>query len=232
MPDWVTILPIINATGIPLLAFSFFLLFRVYHRSIETHQGTIAGLRHENERLRQRLSESDASYTELALKMRAMAMRGAEAVEELEARKITLLSKKETAPKELILEEVQRINESIQQIEEVQRLRLQFDVALREETIRTRSHLQHITSRISGLAQQVGDVKARVAIAGLVTSRETHQMLVDELKGLARGMASPEDAPDREQLVAPSPWMLPPSRESEASSASPREEEAPARGEP
>jgi len=56
--DWLTnLLPIINATGIPLLVVGIFLLLRAYQKATEISKSTATYLSEENERLRKRLVE-------------------------------------------------------------------------------------------------------------------------------------------------------------------------------
>jgi hypothetical protein len=190
------ILVVVNAMGLPLLAFAFLILFRAYQRANETNKEVVAELREENKRLSERLATGDATYMELASKMRVMVARSNEAIEELQARKIELLTNAQSSPEETLQAEVEKINESLNRIAQIHELRLRYDLRLRQEGARAREELQILTDMITHLAEQIGDIRARVAIVSVVTSPAIKQRLQQNTSGVERGVVSnPEPSP-------------------------------------
>lgn len=79
--DWIpNLLPIINATGIPILSIGILLLLRAYQNSVETYKDTTNHLREENERIRKRLADADNLYFGEVEKMRAIVSSSVDAI--------------------------------------------------------------------------------------------------------------------------------------------------------
>jgi len=176
------VLQIVNALGIPLLAVGVILLIVAYQKSGEAYRDGSKYLRDENDRLRTRLAERDDHYFALVDRTAKLLARSERAIEELQARKIGLLAStpESDANRDLVLAEVKKINAAI---ESLQDLPLEFSYHLERE-------LGSMTRRVAELAEEIGDVRARLAVVAVVTSPDVHEKLTAEISGRASGLVS------------------------------------------
>jgi hypothetical protein len=171
--DWLTtLLPIINATGIPILAIGIILLLRAYQKSVEAYKETSSHLREENERIRKRLNEADTFYFGEVEKMRTTVSNSMEAIKELQVRKISLLTQASEDNKETVLADIEKINEAIEGLREISTRAKTIDVKVREALFYLNHDFQELTVHVGELADQISDTKSRVAIVGVVSSGE------------------------------------------------------------
>lgn len=225
--DWISkLLPLVNATGVPLLAVGFYLLFRAYQKSIDTYQGTYrhlteenrrlnetySNLSHENSLLKERLQSIDTEYYDQIDKMRESIIKTANAISELQARKVALLSK-EDVPESTIVSDVNKINEAIALMQE-------FASASKEIRLSYKKHIEYfddemktkdlkyneLALKISKLSEQIGDTSSRVIVVRVVSSDGAIQRIISEIEGKIRGIVTPS-APDNEKTNS-SPLML------------------------
>lgn len=206
-----TLMPILNAMGIPLLATGIILLIRAYRKSVEAYKDTSNHLREENERLRILLSEKDTSYFEQIQRMNRITAKSAEVIEELQARKVALLSKpkaeteknliamlsKRKADTERALWEVKKINESIELMQKLIAMQGLFERQWRDDASHIKDEFLSLTVKIGQLAEHVGDVKSRIAIVSVVTPPEIYQKLASEVENQTRGLISTSEEEDR-----------------------------------
>lgn len=202
--DWPNLLPILNATGIPLLTIGIILLIRAYQKSVETYKETSTHLSEENTRLRKRLSEIDLDYFAQVERMKNIVSNSVEAIEELQARKITLLSKPMDVSNEKIFNDVEKINEAIKLLESLDLLQNEFDIRLNEQTIYMQREFQHLTRAISMLSEQIGDNQSRVTVLGVLTSSQTREKIKTEIGDNIRGVIPPIDMEENQELTLPS----------------------------
>lgn len=191
--DWTILLPIVNSTGIPLLAIGIILLLRAYQKSGETYKETSNHLKEENERLRKRLNDADTLYISEVEKMRTAAVSAAETIKELQARKIALLSSANEANKESALHDVDKINKAIEELHTLSSVLRSIDSKIRESLFYINHDFRYLTINISNLADQIGDTKSRVAIVSAITSTTSLKELVGEIEKQkdGRGLIAP-----------------------------------------
>lgn len=189
--DLSNLLTILNATGIPLLAIALILLVKAYQKSGETYKETSSHLSSENERLRKRLGEVDASYFTDVEKMRSIVAKSMEAIEELQTRKIALLSKSEGSSDEAILADVEKINEAIQKLHALDDLERHLELRFKEQTLYLHREFQSLTFEIGKLAEHIGDTNARIAVVGVLASSSKQETLKSEVGDHKRGLISP-----------------------------------------
>jgi predicted nucleic acid-binding Zn-ribbon protein len=215
--DWLPkLLPLINATGVPLLAVGCYLLFRAYQKSIDTYKETHEHLSEENKRLREQLQSVETGYFDQVNKMKDVVSKTVDAISELQARKVALLSKPDEVPKDAILSDVNRINEAINLMQKL------IEVS-KEVKFLYRRHLEHIeeevkmkeynyrdlAKRISYLSERIGDTSSRVLVVSVISSDKAIEQIKKEAGEQKRGMVMDNDLNKQEPVTPPSnPLML------------------------
>ncbi len=187
------ILPILNATGVPLLAIGIILLLRAYQQSVKTYRESSTHLLEENKRLRNLLSEGDANYLALMEKMKGIVAKSVEAIEELQVRKISLLSKSEETSNDEVLADVKNINEAISLVRQLAEFNYKLGVDYKREQMYMRDHFLSLTTQVGQIAEQIGDIKSRTALVGVIVSDDSLNELRAEVKGKNRGLKVPKE---------------------------------------
>lgn len=183
--DWITtILPVINATGIPLLSIGIIFLLRAYQKSVETYKETTTHLQDENKRVRDQLSVLDSSYVESLNKMRDTVSKSMQAIGELQAAKLTLMTNPDNSPEELVQSDIEKIDEVLDRLSEL------IDVSKRNEyfqhEMETRINFEF--NKLGKLINQIGDTKSRLAIVRVVATEEVYQSVSSQVNNNARGL--------------------------------------------
>ena len=217
-PDWLTnFLPVLNATGIPLLAVGVILLVRAYQKSIEAYKDSTTHLAAENEKLRERLRVIDASYFDQIEKAKTSAAKSFEAIEELYARKVSLLSETESASTKDILSDVKNINQAIELIRELSSVQRGFNSQLHMHTTKMDdelaawdSHFKSLSSEISRLADRIGDTASRVIVVSVVTSAKVVEAVKAETQDRKRGLIVPVGDAEKQEQDNEETLSLPP----------------------
>jgi hypothetical protein len=201
--DWLAnLVPILNATGIPLLGIGIVLLVRAYQKSAETYKETSAHLTEENKRLWERLHDVDVGYFDEVEKMKSIVAKSIDAIGELQIRKVALLSKPEELSSETIMSEIKKIDRAIalmqelsQTQEELKILFVRYNRAMQEEIFKLEQRFQNSAIQVGEMAGQIGDPIARVTLLGLLTKHESLAKLKSETAGLKQGLTAPEEPP-------------------------------------
>lgn len=216
--DWLAnLLPILNATGIPLLAIGIILLIRAYQRSVEIYKETSAHLKEENERLRKRILETDTGYFAEIDRMKGIVSKSIEAIAELQARKQALLTNVEDSPREAILSDVQKIKQVIALMENLARTSEELDLRFQRHSTEMKAELQDIRAsfqrrmfHVGEFADGIGDTQSRIAVVRVITSDEAYEKVKSETTGQKRGLIAPplEEIPGRKALLSEDPERL------------------------
>ena len=185
MDSFAGVLQVLNAAGIPLFATGVVLLILAYQRSGEAYRDGSKHLREENDRLRSSLTERDGEYFRQVDRISSMLAKSDKAIEELQARKIALLSSKSdiTTDDDRILAEVKKINGAIQVIQDL-------PTGLHSSLHYMGKEFDSTATKIGQLAEEIGDVQARLAIVAIITSPEIHRKLVIEVSSRPRGLVT------------------------------------------
>jgi len=215
MTDWLTnLLPILNAAGIPLLAIGVILLIRAYQKSVETYKETSSHLRDENERLRKRIYELDTSYFREVEKVRSVILKSSEVIEELNVRKVTLLSKAEERPIKPMIRnspeksDVIAINKAIELLEAIISHQRRNEIDYLQKTFYSGEQFRDIIHQLSMLTDRIGDIETKFTILKVLSEADIKQ-LRNKVGEQKRGLAlTEEETSARERLENPS---LPPS---------------------
>jgi hypothetical protein len=175
------LLPIINGAGIPILAVGIVLLLRAYQAATKSYQETSEHLKIENERLRGRLIEAEDRYFLSAEKIKDLMSKSIEAVGQLEARKVALLSTAEGISKDDLKAEIDKLNKAIE---------VMHHINLFKSERQFEDHRRYVAlmANISELIGQISDIKSRIALLGVVTSKEEQQEIGKELSDYKRGL--------------------------------------------
>jgi len=203
--DWLaTLIPIVNATGIPLLAIGIIFLLRAYQKSVEAYKETSLHLTEENKRLRNQLSEADAGYIEALNRMREIATKSIQASGELQAAKVNLLTNPGDIPKDGIQSEVEKIDKVLELLDDLVVSAGRIENYQKEVEF----GLQHELNRIGKLLSEIGDTQSRLSIVRVIASEETFQSLNSKLDKQKRGLFfEPErnwnslTSPEREKFI-------------------------------
>jgi hypothetical protein len=156
--EWVKdLLPLLNATGIPLLAIGILLLLRAYQNSVQTYKDVTSSLKDENERLRTRLTEVETSYYGEMDKARDIAIKSMEAIEKLRIQKTKLLSETSADSEELV-SEVKKINEAIRLLGELSTAFKLFDEQMRVHIAYTRREFSRLLAEPTQVLERIADV--------------------------------------------------------------------------
>jgi hypothetical protein len=209
MIDFPSLIPIVNATGIPLLAIGVILLVRAYQKSVDTYKETSVHLSSENDRLRKRLVEADTAYSRELNELRSIVSKSVKAIEELEARKFALLSKTEDTSEQTIFTDVAKIDELITRITQLSHLDSFISRELANFSLHIQQEADKITAEISSLAMQIGDTKTRIAVVGFIASSEKQDNLKNEIKDQTRGLVPPTNEKPRSPATEENKDLLP-----------------------
>jgi len=185
------LLPIINAAGIPILAIGIIILLRAYQKASETYRDTSNYLRDENERLGKRLATAEANHFNDYEKMRVMASNSINAIQELQARKVSLLTQSESLATQEILAEVKKINDTIELLQNMSSMISVLSIDNQRKFDSINENFQKITQQVSLMADQIGDTKSRVAILGAITSTKVLDGIKSEVDISRRGIVAP-----------------------------------------
>jgi predicted nucleic acid-binding Zn-ribbon protein len=221
--NWLTdVFPVLNATGLPLLAIAVILLVRAFQKSIETYKETSAHLStenqtlreriqetyrnftEENEKLRERLHKIDTDYFDELDRMKSVVSKTNEAIAELHARKVALLSKPEDSSNEAILSEVQKIGQAISIMQELVNSQKEFKSLLSKGIVyvydkdlkNVERQFELLTNQVGELAGQIGDTKTRIAVVSILTTENMLHQIKSDTDGQKRGLI----APSREEM--------------------------------
>jgi hypothetical protein len=215
--DWVPkLLPLVNATGVPLLAIGFYLLFRAYQKSIDTYKETHEHLSDENKRLRERLQSSDTGYFDQINKMRDVVSKSVDTISDLQARKVALLSKPDDIPRDAIISDVNKINEAISLMQELTavskevRSLYQKHIERVEEEVRMKEYHYHdLAKRIGNLSEKIGDTSSRVLVVSVISSDKAIEQIKKEAGEQKRGIVIAEGSEEEKSMTSSSsPLML------------------------
>lgn len=180
--DWLMqLVPIINAAGVPILAVGIILLLLAYQNASKSYQETSVHLKIENERLRARLSEEEDRYFLGAEKIKDLMSKSIEAMGQLEARKVALLSTVEGISKDDLKAEIDKLNKAIEVLHRL----IGYD---KERQIEAQHRYLVLIRHIGELIGQISDIKSRIALLGVITSKEEQQEIKKELSGHKRGL--------------------------------------------
>jgi len=147
MNDWLTVvLPIINAAGIPLLAFGIILLLRAFQKSTDIYKDTTIHLKDENDRLRKRLSEFESSYFNEIEKAREIAVRSMDAIQELHTIRATI---KLNENKDDSTYEIEGIDSAIEILKGLSTAFKILDMKLQEHIVYSKQEFELLVSKIS-----------------------------------------------------------------------------------
>jgi hypothetical protein len=191
--SFMKLLPILNATGVPLLAIGIILLLRAYQQSVKAYRESSTHLLEENKRLRNLLSEGDANYLSLMEKMKGIVAKSVEAIEQLQVRKISLLSKSEETSSDNVLADVKNINEAISLMRQLSDFNYRLGLDYKHQQAYTRDQFVSLTTQVGQLAEQIGDIKSRTALVGVIVSDDAFNELKEGVKGKNRGLTIPKE---------------------------------------
>jgi hypothetical protein len=188
--DWITTtLPIINATGIPLLSIGIILLLIAYQKSVETYKDSTTHLKDENKRVREQLSTLDSSYTDSLNKMRETVSKSMQAIGELQAAKISLLTNSNNSPAELVKSDIEKIEIVLDKLSELVDSSKRLEYYQNETSARMNIEFNNLGKIIT----QIGDTKSRLAIVRVIATDEVFQSISSQVSENKRGLFfSPE----------------------------------------
>jgi len=190
--DWLsTLLPIINAAGIPILAIAIVMLLRAYQKATDTYKDVSNHLRSENERLSNRLAKVETDYFSDYDKMKVTVSSSMNAIQELQARKIALLSQPENSESKDILTEVKKINNIIDLLQTIMSGVTEISSQQQHMVTRANYDAQRVMIEMGKLAEQIGDTKSRVAVLGVITSNKSLNEVKSEIDIQKRGIVAP-----------------------------------------
>jgi Tfp pilus assembly protein PilN len=203
--DWITtLLPIINATGIPLLSIGIIFLLRAYQKSVETYKDTTAHLKEENKRVREQLSILDSSYADSLNKMRETVSKSMQAIGELQAEKISILTNSSNLPVESVQSDIEKIDDVLDTLSALVGLSKRMESYQHEMDSRFTEGL----SRLGKLITQIGDTKSRLAIVRVLASNEVYESISSQVSEHNRGLQfSTEKKEEKESLPYPDELM-------------------------
>jgi len=183
--DWLTtLIPIVNATGIPLLAVGIILLLRAYQKSVEAYKDTSLHLSEENKRLRTQLSEVDSGYLEALNRMREIAAKSIQATGELQAAKISLLTGGSDLAEHTIRSDVAKINQVLDLLQTLSETVKRIELFQKETELAVQAEFHKIGQLIS----EIGDTQTRLSIVRVIASDETFQSLSSNIDKQKRGL--------------------------------------------
>jgi hypothetical protein len=199
--EWVNrILPILNAAGIPLLSIGIIVLIWAYRKSSDVYRGTTNYLLEENKRLKDQLQIIDSDYLERLGKLRDMLAKAENAISELQARKVGLLAKPENSPKEAILSDVEKINDVILSLRELEGTTWRMKIEYFERTRYLEEFMKKKEDEINRLVDQIGDVESKVIVIRVLTTDEVYEKHKLNELGSGRGLSASSQAESKERL--------------------------------
>jgi hypothetical protein len=190
--DWLTILlPVVNAAGIPILAFAVIMLVRAYRKSVETYKETADHLRLENDRLRKRLSELDTGYSKQLDRIRNVVDKAVGSLEHLNGRRVALLSNL-GSDRQATMRDVMKISEAIDAITPLIQTLGKFSPPLIARVIE--EYLNRLAIDLGKLAAQIGDSQSRLALIKIVvTSDRVLRDVESDVAKTQRGLTIPSE---------------------------------------
>jgi hypothetical protein len=213
------ILPLINATGIPLLAVSLIVLIMAYQKAVQTYKETASSLNEENKRLRETLHSNGLDYIEELRKMKKVVSKVDDAVENLVAAKATLLARgsadliqeKQLTEGKKIFMDVGKIDLAIESMHSLIEYQSMFERAFTENQLRVeqtlhefRANFRNVQLAISKLSDQIADNNSRALIVGVIGSRETRSELQTIAATQPKGLPMLEGLPSLSDFMSSS----------------------------
>jgi hypothetical protein len=172
-----TLVPFINAAGIPILAFAIIILLRVYQKIGESYQQSANYLREENERLRRRMEQADSHYFDYLDKVRTLATKASE----LENQLITGQLKARISKVDLSEEDVMKVDAAIRTVQRLTELTAEVDNKVREQVSSIDRQTQTLIAHLKVFTEELKTADPKTLV---VVSENINLQAADEIRAL------------------------------------------------
>ena len=109
------ILPYINAAGVPILAFSIFMLVKTYQKINQKYSENIDRERNENQKLREHVTHYESSFLSEIGRIQEVIKKADNVIKELQIKKAELLAQGQDKDKQVLFD-VKYVNTIIEEV--------------------------------------------------------------------------------------------------------------------
>ena len=198
--SWISsLIPLLNASGLPILAVGIFILIRAYQKLVEAHKTSYEELLTENDRLRRRLASVDDSYFQEMEKLHSIIKKSSDAIDELQVRKITLLSSEQFKnDQERILSDIPKINKIIELLQEVLNISHDESKQFRDIHDNMKKTLEAVRLNIGLTACEISDIPSRLHSLKPIATDKIYNTIQEAVGKNITGLTYIEKSPEEE----------------------------------